>query len=81
MTAYAPLLMGVQTCTAALEISMFFSQKIRNQSTSSPSNTTFGYIPKECSIIPYGHLLTCVHIMLFIIEPGNNLDVPWLKNG
>ena len=56
-----PLLMGVQTCTATLEISVTISQKIRKQSTSRPSNITFGYIPEGCSIIPQGHVLNYVH--------------------
>ena len=56
-----PLLMGVQTGAATMEISMAISQKIRKQSTSRPSNTTFGYIPKGCSIVPQGHVLNHVH--------------------
>ena len=52
-----PLLVGVQTCTATLEISMAISQKIRKQFTSRPNNTAVGYIPKGCSIIPQGHVL------------------------
>ena len=45
-----PLLVGVGICTAAVDISMAVSQKIRSQSTSRPSNTTFEYIPKRGTI-------------------------------
>ena len=44
------MLVGMQTGTAPLDISMAVSQKIRKQPTSGPSNTTFEYIPKGCSI-------------------------------
>ena len=40
------LLVGLQTGTVLLDINMVFSQKIRKQPTSRPSNTTFGYISK-----------------------------------
>ena len=56
-----PLLVGVQAGTAPLDISMAISQKIWKQPSSRPSNTTFGYIPKGCSIIPQGHVLNDVH--------------------
>ena len=61
------LLVGVQTCTAALEISMAISQKRRKQPTSRLSNTTFGYISKGCSIIPQGHCSTMFIAALFVI--------------
>ena len=57
----SPLLVGVQTGTATLDISRLISQKIRKQPTSRPSNTTFGYISKGRSIIPQGHVLNYVH--------------------
>ena len=41
------LLVGMQTCTTTLEISMVVSQKIRKQPTSISSDTTLGYIPKK----------------------------------
>ena len=41
-----PLLVGMQTYTTTLEISMVISQKIVNQPTSRPSNTTLGH-PKD----------------------------------
>ena len=37
-----PLMVGMQTCTTSLEISMLVSQKIRNQPTSRPDNTIIG---------------------------------------
>ena len=40
------LLVGLQTCTAILEINMVVSQKIWNRSKSSPSYTTPEHIPK-----------------------------------
>ena len=48
-----PLLMGMKTCIITLEISIAVSQKISNQPTSGPSNTTLGHIPK---IFPIIHL-------------------------
>ena len=55
------LLVGVQAGTTALEVSVAISQKTRKQPSSRPSNTTFGYISKGCSIVPQGHVLTYVH--------------------
>ena len=55
------LLVRVQTCTATLEISTVISQNIQNQSTSNPSNTTLGHIPKRCRTISQGCLLNYVH--------------------
>ena len=46
------MLVGVQTGTAALDISMVISQKIRKQPTSRLSDNTFGHAPKGCSIVP-----------------------------
>ena len=55
------LLLGVQTGTISLEISMAISQKVRNHCISRPRNTTLRHIPKGCSIIPQGHLLNHVY--------------------
>ena len=55
------LLAGVQTCPAALEISVMISQKIRKQSFLRPNNTSFGCIPKEFSITPQGHVINYIH--------------------
>lgn len=54
-----PLLMGVQTFSATLEINVVVSQKTGN--TSRPNYTTSGNIPKRCSAIPQGHLLNHAH--------------------
>lgn len=42
-----PLLMGVQTYTATIEINKAFPQKIVNKSISRPSYNTLDYIPKD----------------------------------
>ena len=55
-----PLLVGVQTCTAAMKISMIVSQKIGNPTTSRSSISTVWHIPKGCTIILQGHLLNHV---------------------
>ena len=41
-----PLLVGIQTCTTTLKIGMMVSQKVGNQPSSGPSNTTFGHTQK-----------------------------------
>ena len=38
-----------------------FLKKIRKIPSSRPSNTTFGYISKRCSIVPQRHVLSYVH--------------------
>ena len=55
------LLVGMKTCITSLKISMVVSQKIGNQPTSGPSNTTLGHILKRCSITLQRHLFSCVH--------------------
>ena len=67
-----PLLVGMQTCTTTLEISMAVSQKIGTQSTSRPSNITPGHIPKGCTIIQQRHLLNYVHSS--IVHNNQNLE-------
>ena len=63
-----PPLVGVQNCTATLEINMVISQKIGNQPTSRPSNTTLGHITKGCAIILQGHFVQlCSTAALFVI--------------
>ena len=66
------LLVGVQAGTAPLDISMAISQKIREQPSSRPSNTTFGYTPKQRSIISQGHVINYVHSS--IICHSQNLE-------
>ena len=55
------LLVGMQAGTAPLDASVVISQKIRKQPSSRPSNTTFGYMSKGCSIVPQGHVFNYVH--------------------
>jgi hypothetical protein len=56
-----PLLVGVQTCKATLEINLAVSQNIGNSFISRPSYTTPGHMPKRCPTIPEGHMLHYVH--------------------
>ncbi|KAL6081760.1 hypothetical protein STEG23_016842 [Scotinomys teguina] len=57
----SPLLLGMQIGTTTMESSMANSQKIGNHSSSRPNHTTPGHIPKECPVIPQGHMLNYVH--------------------
>ena len=68
----SPLLVGMQTCTTTLEISMVVYQKIGSQPISGPSNTTLGHIPKGCLVIQQGHLFNYVHSS--IISNSQNLE-------
>ncbi|KAL6085928.1 hypothetical protein STEG23_035975 [Scotinomys teguina] len=68
----SPLLVGMQIGTTTLESSMANSQKIGNHSSSRPSHTTSGHIPKECPVIPQGHMLNYVHSS--IICNSQNLE-------
>ena len=52
---------------------MTVSQKIENQLTSTPSNTTLGHIRKGCSIILQGYLFNYVHSN--IICNRQNLEI------
>ena len=52
---------GVQVGIAPLDISVAISPKVREQPSSRPSNTTFGYIHKGCSSVPQRHVLNYVH--------------------
>ncbi|ERE82814.1 hypothetical protein H671_2g7168 [Cricetulus griseus] len=66
------LLVGMQTHTATLEISMVVPQENGIQSTSRSSNSTLRHIPKRCTIIQPGYLLNHVHSS--IICNSQNLD-------
>ena len=55
------LLIGVQACTTTLEINLVVSQKTGNRSTSRPSCSTPGHIPRRNFTIPQGYLLKHVH--------------------
>ena len=65
------LLMGAQTCTNTLEISLEVSQKIGNNSTSRTSYTTPGHLPKRCSAIPERHLLNFMFMASLLIKAKN----------
>ena len=56
-----PLLVGVSTCTATLEISMVNPQNNGNQSMTRSHNSTLKHIPKRSTIIQQGHLFNDVH--------------------
>ena len=64
------LLVGVQTGTTALEITMAISQKVRKQFTSRP----FGHIPKGCLIIPQRHMLN--YVQSSIVCHSQNVEQP-----
>jgi hypothetical protein len=46
------LLVGMQTCTTTLEISLMVSAKVGNSSNLKSSYTIPGHIPKGCSTVP-----------------------------
>ena len=76
-----PLLVGVQTHAATFYISMAISQKISKQLPSRPNNTTFVYVPKECSNLPQGHMFTEA---LFVIvktwkQPKRPSTEEWIR--
>ena len=75
------LLVGIQAGTAPLDVSVVISQKIRKQPFSRPSNTSFGDIPKGCSVVPQGHVLNYVHSSF--IHNSQNLETTstkdWIK--
>ena len=79
-----PLMVGVQTYSATLEINVSVSQKIGNQSTSVPSNIILRHIPKGCTLIPQGHCSTVFRAALFIItrtwkQPRCPSTDEWMK--
>lgn len=54
-----PLLLGMQTCMATMEINMAVHQKIGNQSPQD-ATSTFSCIAKGHSILPQEHLLNLI---------------------
>jgi hypothetical protein len=78
------LLIGVQACTATLEINLVVSQKTGNSSTSRPSYTSSEHIPKVCS---HSYKDTCSTMFigaLFIIarnwkQPRCPSTEEWMK--
>ena len=76
------LLVVMQTCATSLKINVVVSQKIGSQHTSGSSNITLGNIPKNVQSYYKSICSTMFVAALFVISwPGNNLDVPQLKNG
>ena len=58
----------MQAGTVPLDVSVAISQKIRKQPSSRPSNTTFGYLSKGCSIVSQNSLCSTIFITaLFVI--------------
>ena len=57
-----PLLVGAQTWTATMEISMAIPQKDETESTSSSSYSTLGYIPKYTSSYHLTVVDTCTTV-------------------
>ena len=55
----SPLLVGVQTCTAIMEISVMVPQEGSNQATSRTGYTSFK--PKGCLILLQSHLLNYIY--------------------
>ena len=79
-----PLLVGMQTCTATVEISVVVSQETGSQPPSGPSNSTLGNIPKRCPIIPQSICSTMFIAALFVIsrtwkQPRCPSIEEWLK--
>ena len=78
-----PLPVGVQTCTATVEISMAVPQEDGNQSTSRSSYTTHRHIAKACFILPQRYLFSHVHCC-FVHNSEKmetaSLNVPQQKN-
>ena len=78
------LLGGVQAGIAPLDVSVAISQKVRKQPSSRPSNTTFGYISKGCSIIPQDICSIMFIAALFVIartwkQPKVPLTEEWIR--
>ena len=70
------LLVGMQAGTAPLDVSVVISQKIRKQSSSRPSHTTFGYISKGCSIMFIAALFVIARTWK---QPKCSLTKEWIR--
>ena len=68
-----PLLVGVQTGTVTLEISMAISQNIRKQPSSRLSNTTFRYIAKDTQS-SHNDMCSTIYVHSSIICNSQNLE-------
>jgi len=62
-----PLLVGLQTSTTSLEISLEVLQKIGHYTTSEPSSTTLGHTPKDAPTYNKDTCSTMFIAALFII--------------
>ena len=62
----SPLLVGLQTYTATLEINTAVSQKIGNKFTSRTSYITPGHILRGYFILPQLYLFNYVHISFIL---------------
>ena len=73
-----PLLMGMQICTTTVEIGMAVFQKIGNQLTARPNNTTQRMLNHT-----EGHLFNYVYSNIICNSQNleTNVDAPHLKNG
>ena len=67
-----PLLVGVQTCTAALEINMVVSQQNWKSIYLKTQLTNLGHILKGYLIIPQGHLFN--YVRCSIVHNSQNLE-------
>ena len=77
-----PLLVGVQTCTNILEISIAISLKIREQSTSRAIIPLLGIYAEDALSHHKDMCQTMLMIALFIIaKPRNSPNAPHPKNG
>jgi hypothetical protein len=70
-----PLLVEEQTCTNTMEINMAVPQKIRSQSTSRPSYTTFGHVSKNTPSY-YNNSCSTVFIEVLFVVVRNNQYSP-----
>jgi hypothetical protein len=62
-----PLLVGVWTSTASVEIHLVVPQKTGNSATSRPTYTIPGHLPKRCSTTSQEHLLNYIHSRFIVI--------------
>ena len=67
-----PLQVGVQACTATMEISTAVPQEDRNRSTSRYTYRILGHMPKRQFILPQRHILN--HIYCSSIHDSQKLE-------
>jgi hypothetical protein len=76
-----PLLVGMQTCTSTLEINLAVSQKTGSSLPQDLAIPHLGIYVKDAPLYLRNICSTMLIAKLFILETGNNLGVPQLKNG